>query len=1659
MRKITLLSIFCLLILGVSAQNVGVGTATPGTKLDVNGAITLREGSLLISTGATSGIIPDGYSQVLVTGNPGGAFTLTGPTTPTNAGQKLVIYNNTTSGYTGTFHGTAIQSGTAIEFIYSAGNWVATASGGGGATGPTGTAGTNGTNGATGATGSQGAQGIAGPTGAAGTNGTNGATGATGSQGIQGIAGPTGATGTNGTNGATGSQGAQGVQGNVGATGATGSQGIQGIQGNAGPTGATGSQGAQGTAGAAGPTGLTGAVGASGATGPAPGGTGIVVVSGGVLGTPGALTGDVTTSGSGLATTLAAIQGKTLSITSLTSGNILQYNGTNWVNTSNNSLNWALSGNSGISVPPTPTTYGTTAISGNFIGTTGSPAADLVFATTNATTNLERMRILSSGNVGIGTAAPANKLHVRYDADNAGVMAIDNATSGGFAGTYFYQGGSANYRGHIGYVNTGGSSSFGGKGTFQVVSGNRPIVFSANNGSELFNEIARFDNVTGNFGINNTGPAMKLDVITASTTTGDAAIRGVANGAAQVYGVLGTTSSTSSNASGVVGYASGTSGSNNGVWGQSASSAGSGVYGLATDPNGNGIYGYNNATLGSGNGAGVYGSSAQSNGAGVLGYSQYGNGVYGSTVSGFGVLGQATGNNAIGLAGSNIGTGTGDQIGLYTTKSGNTGTGQGFGLQSYATGTASNNYAGYFRSFGGTNNYAIALGGSTSGQVNISPAATTTTYSLTLPAGVGATGQVLSASNGTGGLTWSTPLTSSTAVTTFSAGTTGFTPSSATSGAITLGGILNTANGGMGANMTAGAIGAIPYATSTTAYGTLADVASGSYLRSGGAGAAPLWSTLTLPNTATTGDLLYASGTNTIGNLAAVAVGSVLTSNGTSTAPVWSSLNGLDWTLKGNSGIAVPPAPTTYGTTAITGNFLGTTGSTAADLVFATTNATTTLERMRITSAGKVGIGTAAPSYNFDVSNSTAASVTNIGITSGSSTGTTSANVTGIKFNDWFQSTKLTSEITFDYQGSGLNAYSPAPSVQNASHGLNFISGRSGYDNYMFRDASNNVVGAFLNTGYSSLTALATTDNFVVGGKVGIGLTAPLAPLMVYGGISNSFATNMTGTPLALFDGGSGTSNSRVVIGSNWTATGTRPESVLEFWNNATGGGEGEGAAISTSSAQASGTGNISTSLIFSTSNIAAAPTARMQLWNHATDAVLSLLPSSTGNWARIGSNTHPMAFLTAGSDNSSTTPAMYINTSGQVGINTTSPSSLLYTLSADNSYTTNIATFMALNKTYGVAIAYGGIRPVGTNSSNPLLLDGQGGGSVNFQSQQSGNVVIGDATNNSSPYLLPASSTSLRIGSSTAQCQDIYSNYFYALGKIMIGSTSSPGFPLDIENYITGYTTPNPSYAYGQSGQGPNGSVSSTSQYVSIYAVQNVVGKSFIGFSDARLKNIIGQSKTAEDLNLLRQVKVTDYTMRDLIQNGSEHHKKLIAQELKEVYPIAVKTIPVPQFIPNIYCSAESFEIKGKELTINMSKAVSDTNIKVGVRCKLYVSDTAGVEKEIKGKVSAFTSTQLQIATEDVLKKSELSERLFVYGTEINDLLAVDYEEVSMLNVSATQELAKKLAGAEEHIQLLMAENAKLKTTSTQQADLMKTMKAQLDAISERLNVTTSVR
>ena len=273
-NPLLLLTLLCLSFFAM-AQNVGIGTTTPGTKLDVNGAITYRETIVPIVSNAAT--IPANVSQVQLTGAATATVTLTG-STPPNPGQVLKVYNNTTGGYGAVLNSITIPNGQMVEYNYSNNGWRGVSSattpaqtntaGATGATGPTGAAGTAGAAGATGPTGLTGAAGAAGPTGltgAAGAAGATGPTGLTGAAGAAGAAGPTGLTGAAGTAGAVGAKGATGSTGPTGVTGAAGSNGTAGITG---PTGLTGANGSNGATGATGPTGLTGATGSNGATGP-----------------------------------------------------------------------------------------------------------------------------------------------------------------------------------------------------------------------------------------------------------------------------------------------------------------------------------------------------------------------------------------------------------------------------------------------------------------------------------------------------------------------------------------------------------------------------------------------------------------------------------------------------------------------------------------------------------------------------------------------------------------------------------------------------------------------------------------------------------------------------------------------------------------------------------------------------------------------------------------------------------------------------------------------------------------------------------------------------------------------------------------------------------------------------------------------------------------------------------------------------------------------------------------------------------------------------------------------------------------------------------------------------------------------------------------------
>ena len=118
-------------------------------------------------------------------------------------------------------------------------------------------------------------------------------------------------------------------------------------------------------------------------------------------------------------------------------------------------------------------------------------------------------------------------------------------------------------------------------------------------------------------------------------------------------------------------------------------------------------------------------------------------------------------------------------------------------------------------------------------------------------------------------------------VSSISFASTGLTPATATTGAVTVGGTLSAGYGGTGV---AGSLTGIPYMNGSSAH-TAASTAQALTL----IGTVPIANGGTNIVTYTTGDILYASATNTLSKLTAGAATYVLTSGGAGVAPSWTA--------------------------------------------------------------------------------------------------------------------------------------------------------------------------------------------------------------------------------------------------------------------------------------------------------------------------------------------------------------------------------------------------------------------------------------------------------------------------------------------------------------------------------------------------------------------------------------------------------------------------------------------------------------------------------------------------------------------------------------------------------------------------------------------------
>jgi len=268
----------------------------------------------------------------------------------------------------------------------------------------------------------------------------------------------------------------------------------------------------------------------------------------------------------------------------------------------------------------------------------------------------------------------------------------------------------------------------------------------------------------------------------------------------------------------------------------------------------------------------------------------------------------------------------------------------------------------------------------------------------------------------------------------------------------------------------------------------------------------------------------------------------------------------------------------------------------------------------------------------------------------------------------------------------------------------------------------------------------------------------------------------------------------------------------------------------------------------------------------------------------------------------------------------------------------------------------------------------------------------------------------------------------FMKNGRIGIGTTNPLNGRLHVESsYGVGF-----SYGY-LAGNGSTGYCGNCGGEVSIWAQRRVAAEEFNAFSDARIKEVVGLSDSKSDLATLLDVKVTDYTFVDKVAKGDKVQKKVIAQELEKVYPNAVKQIK--GVVPDIYKVSSM-----KNGTIQMKN-----DLKVGDRVKLIFDEKVQIVDVLSVSEKSFTTGLTY--TGDV----------FVYGREVEDFRTVDYEAISMLNVSATQELhsqikqlESQLKGMNNLVQQLSEENSELKVSVSN----LEILQSKVESIMNMLNL-----
>jgi hypothetical protein len=190
---------------------------------------------------------------------------------------------------------------------------------------------------------------------------------------------------------------------------------------------------------------------------------------------------------------------------------------------------------------------------------------------------------------------------------------------------------------------------------------------------------------------------------------------------------------------------------------------------------------------------------------------------------------------------------------------------------------------------------------------------------------------------------------------------------------------------------------------------------------------------------------------------------------------------------------------------------------------------------------------------------------------------------------------------------------------------------------------------------------------------------------------------------------------------------------------------------------------------------------------------------------------------------------------------------------------------------------------------------------------------------------------------------------------------------------------------------------------------------------SDRRIKQHI--APVSSMLDIIHRIEVVSYEKISNVQISKEECS-VVAQQIQEVFPNAVTS--QTDFVPNIRHTA-TFTITDI-VTIHVPLVMNnDTkkDIMVGKRIKLFVIGTNNEEKEV---ITTLLSVDFEgTLTVPLLENISFDDKLFVYGTEVDDFLAVDKSKLGIMALQGVKEVDTKVEALEKKNQVLEQKNKAL--------------------------------